>query len=142
MSSRGRHPGRSLLVASSVSVLQPHDVVELRGRHLQDCRVLDGRDSMDSAGTDAKGGTRAHDLRLRELLAGRGDVQPSSTGLDVPRLVLLAVELEAQRFARLHEKELAAVVVCERPDELVAPGLVDLRRLDREWLQRAEIGRE
>ena len=51
--------------------------------------------------------------------------------LDEPRLVLLAVELERERVARLHEQQLPAVDVGQRPDQLVAPRLLDAPRLER-----------
>ena len=51
--------------------------------------------------------------------------------LDEPRLVLLAVQLQRQRVARLHEQQLPAVDVGQRPDQLVAPRLVDAPRLER-----------
>ena len=57
----------------------------------------------------------------------------------VPGLVLLLVELEAERLARADEEDLAGVVVGLRPDQLVAPGLVHLLGLRRKLVEPAEV---
>src|SRR6266508_2289827 len=131
----------SLAFGPPVSVLEPDDIFELRRRDLEDGRVLDRGHPVNGARTDPKGGPGAHDLGLRHGRPRGGELELGSPGLDQPGLVLVAVELEAERFARLHEDDLPAVLVAERPDELVPPGLVDLPRLDGERLEAAEVGR-
>ena len=59
----------------------------------------------------------------------------------VPRLVLLTVELERERVARVDRQELARVVLGPRPDELVAPGLLDPLRLERELIDALQVRR-
>src|SRR6185437_3660441 len=61
--------------------------------------------------------------------------------LHEPRLVLLAMELERERVAGADEQHLAAVDVRQRPDELVAPGLLDLPHLDRPRVERGDVRR-
>src|SRR5262245_66602465 len=61
--------------------------------------------------------------------------------MDQPRLVLLTVELEAERLAGLDEQDLPAVVVGQGPDQLVAPRLLDLRRLDPELGELTQVRR-
>ena len=54
----------------AVPVLEPHDVLEVRRRDLDDRRVLDTGDAMDGPGLDPERGPRADDLRPRELSPG------------------------------------------------------------------------
>src|SRR5207248_4657608 len=60
---------------------------------------------------------------------------------DVPRLVLLVVELEAQRVVGADEEELADVRLGAGPQELPAPRLLRPLRLERERLQAAQVRR-
>src|SRR5437773_9747955 len=55
---------------ASVAVLQPHDVVEARGRDLEDRRVLERRDPMHRAGPEVEAGAGRDDLLVERLLAG------------------------------------------------------------------------
>src|SRR5262245_52847362 len=126
---------------ATVTILEADDVLEMRCRDLEDRRVLQSLDPVDRARLDPERRARADHLRVRRLVARRAHLDLRAARLHEPRLVLLAVELEAQRLAGLHEEQLAAVVVGERPDQFVAPGLLDLRRLDCELLQPTEIGR-
>src|SRR5262249_61607603 len=95
-------------------------------------RVLEGQHPVDRAGTHPEGGSRGDDLRVRRLVAGMSHLDLRAPRLDQPGLVLLAVKLEAERLAGLDEEDLPAVVVGDRPDQLVAPRLLDLHRLDSE----------
>ena len=71
------------------------------------------------------------DLDERPLaVVERAKLELCTPSLDVPRLVLDLVVLERERLACLHEQELPAVVVGERPDQLPAPRLLDPPRLD------------
>ena len=81
------------------------------------------------------------DLRVRHLSPGVPISSCARPEWIEPGLVLLPVELEAERLAGLDEQNLSAVVVGQRPDQLVAPGLLDLRRLDRELRELAEVRR-
>src|SRR5829696_5557235 len=51
------------------------------------------------------------------------------------------MELKTQRLARLDEEELADVPVGLRPDQLVAPRLVDPPRLDRPRVEPFDVRR-
>src|SRR5207237_7305806 len=61
--------------------------------------------------------------------------------VDVPRLVVLVVELEAQRLPRADEEELADVGLRLSPQELPAPRLFDPLRLEGERVETAQIRR-
>src|SRR5258708_21731300 len=58
------------------------------------------------------------------------EMEPKPTADHVDRLVLLLVVLERQAAPGLDHQDLAAVPVGQRPDQLVAPRLVDAARLD------------
>src|SRR5262245_18816963 len=63
--------------------------------------------------------------RLLERLVGVAELDPRLTVEHVPRLVLDAVVLEAQRLAGPDEEHLSAVRIGAGPDQLVTPRLVD-----------------
>src|SRR5712692_1276981 len=96
---------------------------------------------MHAAGGDVEGGARADDLRLAHCVAGGADRELEAAALDVDHLVLAAVELQRERLALLDEELLAHVLVGVGPDQLVAPGLVDLARLERPGVEAFEVGR-
>src|SRR5215210_7098213 len=96
---------------ASVGVLEPDDVIELRGRDLQDRRVLDGRDAMDGARPEAEADSGRDHLLLQEGVSGGAQLELRPPVVDEPRLVLLPVELEAERLPGLHEQDLADVLV-------------------------------
>src|SRR3984885_14225471 len=110
---------------AAVVVLEADDVVELDRRDLEDRRVLERGDPVHGARPVAKRGPGPDD-RLGPLGPGGGaDPDPPAPRLDEPRLVLGPVVLEGERLSLGDEEQLAAVDLAERPDELVAPGLVD-----------------
>src|SRR5688500_15635429 len=76
------------------------------------------------------------------LPAGLTDLALGAPRKDIERLILLLVELEAQLLPALDEKDLAAVPLGRRPDELVAPGLLDFLDLDRETVEIEEVWRQ
>src|SRR5437764_13135788 len=94
-----------------VAVLEAHDVVEVRRRDLQDRRVLEGRDPVDGARPVAEARPLADDLAVQDGLTRVAELELRPPALDVPALVLLAVELQAQGLARADEEDLPDVVV-------------------------------
>src|SRR6266576_1942798 len=82
-----------------VAVFEPHDVVDL------------GRRSLEQVG-------RHHRLELM-------DPQDDLAREHVDRFVLLVVVLQRQDVSRLDVQDLADVAVGPGPDQLVAPGLLD-----------------
>src|ERR687888_765073 len=58
-----------------VGVLEPHDVVELGRRDLEDGRVLERRDAVDGAGHVAERGTGTDDLVLQHRIADVAELQ-------------------------------------------------------------------
>src|SRR5439155_22464139 len=126
---------------TAVPVLEPDDVLDLRRGHLEDRRVLERRQPVHRSRPDAKCGSGADHLDAEGLFPRLAQLELRAAGVDEPRFVLLAVELEAERLARLDEEELAAVVVRQRPDQLMSPRLVYLRRLDRERVEALEVRR-
>ena len=75
-------------------------------------------------------------------LPHRADLDLRAARLEVPGLVLHAVELERQRLAGANEQHLAGVVVGARPEQLVPPRLVEALRLERERRQAVQVGRD
>src|SRR5215472_15431697 len=69
---------------ASVAVLEPHDVVELRRRDLEDRRVLERGDAMHRPGPEAEARARRHDLLVERLLADVAELEPRAAALDVP----------------------------------------------------------
>src|SRR6478609_4297877 len=126
---------------ASIPVLQPDDVVEMRGRDLEDRRVLDRGDPVHRAGAEVEAGAGCDDLLVERLLAGVAELEAGAATLDVPALVLLPVELQGERLARPHEQDLAYVLVRVGPDQLRAPWLLDPPRLEREPVERAVVRR-
>src|SRR4029453_1255890 len=122
-----------------VSVFEPDDVVELRRRDLQDRRVLERRHTVDGSWAEVECGARRQHLRLEHGVARGAELQLRATALDEPGLVLLSVELQAQRLPSLHEQDFPDVALRLGPDELVAPGLVDLPRLHEPGVEAAKI---
>ena len=66
---------------------------------------------------------------LAQLLAVATELKAQRAFEEVDRLVLALVVLEAQRVALADVEDLADVTVGARPDQLVAPRLVDADRL-------------
>src|SRR3954451_19783182 len=126
---------------ATVRVLEPDDVVELRGRDLENRRVLDGLDAVDGAWAKAERRARTDDFRHQDGLPGFTELELRLALEHEPALVLLAMELEAERLAGANEEQLAGVVLGFGPDQLVAPGLLDLVGLEREPIQALEIRR-
>src|SRR3712207_473447 len=91
--------------------------------------------------TQTKRRPRRDDLGLGDRVARRSQLELGPALLDVPRLVLLRVELARERMSRLDEEDLAAVVLRKRPDQLVAPRLVDALHVELERLEPGEVRR-
>src|SRR5581483_371545 len=122
-----------------VAVLEADDVVQLRRRDLEDGRVLERGDAVNGAGDEVEGGTRADHLLVQGPLPRLAQLELGAPRLDVPALVLLLVELEAEGVAGADEEHLADVGVRVRPDQLVAPGLLDAARLERPPIEAFEV---
>src|SRR5207247_6714310 len=122
-----------------VGVLEPYDVFELRRRDLDDRCVFHRAHAMDGSRRKAERRPGSDDLAREDALAGAAELELDPALEDIPRLVLDLVELEAERLACLHDEQLSGVVVCERPDELVAPRLLHLALLGCEPVDSAEI---
>src|SRR5688500_8943781 len=95
---------------------------------------------MHGAGAEAERGSGS-DLERLELLAHRAQLERGTPLAHEPRLVLDLVVLEAERLARLHEQELADVVLGLGPDELPPPWLLDTPRVDPVALARRHENR-
>src|SRR2546425_170979 len=98
-------------------------VVDLRGGRLEQAARDDRLELVDHLRLDVERLALAHrplDQRVALL-----DAQQDLALQHVDRLVLLVVVLQAEHVAGLDVEDLADVAVGLRPDELVAPGLVD-----------------
>src|SRR5438067_6692326 len=116
---------------AAVAVLQANDVVELRRRDLDDRGVLECGEPVHGARDEVKGRPRRDHLRVEDALARLAELELRPARFDVPGLVLLPVELEAERLARAHEEDLPDIPVGVGPDELPPPRLLDAPRLHR-----------
>src|SRR5581483_9943117 len=126
---------------AAVVVFQPYDVVDLRRRDFEDRRVFERRQAMDGTRAEPERRALSDDLRVLNGVpcARQLDLRPAR--LHEPRLVLLTMELERERMARTDEEQLAAVLVRQRPDQLVAPRLVDPLRLEAPLIERVDVRR-
>src|SRR5262245_14268194 len=114
----------------AVAIFEPHDVVELYGRDLDQGRVVHAREPVPGQRRDVMRLAGLHDpldhrraLPFCEGLAGLADLQPQLARLNVDRLVLLLVVLQRQGLARADEEHLARVTVGPGPEQLVPPRL-------------------
>src|SRR5690349_19591575 len=105
-------------------VLDPDDVVELRRRHLEQLAALDRLEPMDPPGRDVAVLPGAQ-LVVADDAVLVLEVQLQPTGGDEDRLILGRMALERQSLAGLDDEPLADVSIRVRPDQLVAPRLVD-----------------
>jgi hypothetical protein len=80
---------------------------------------------MHGSGADPESGAGPDDLGGRRLLAGGSELELGHSLKEVPRLVLLPMELERELLTCVHRQQLARVVLSEGPDQLVAPRLLD-----------------
>src|SRR5579862_1091076 len=131
-------PGSARALAAEV-VLEADDVVELRGRDLDQRAALDRRVAMPSADPDP-GAIARSELAIRDRAGGVLERQAEPSLKDVDPLVLRRVVLERQALARLDDEELPDVPVRMRPDELMAPGLLDAPRQRVLGRRRDRIG--
>src|ERR1043166_5855307 len=130
----------SLAFDSSVEVVQAGDVVQVRPRGFEDRRVLEPGHAMNRPGLDAEARAGRDDLLVGRLVARAAHLHLGATRHHVPGLVLLVVELEAERAPRLDEEDLADVQTLDiGPDELVPPWLLDLARLEGEGFEAFEV---
>src|SRR5713101_1612014 len=115
------------LILPPVSVFQPDDVVQLRRRHLEDVAVFNRRHAVDRLWRDVDALARLH-LTLLQASA-LVDLEEQPARVQVDRLVLHVVILQAQRVARVDVNQLADVPLGLCPMELVAPGFFHARDL-------------
>src|SRR5258707_10568630 len=113
----------------AVPVFDPHDVIELGRRLLDDVAVLDARHAVERARCDVEDVARLHlDLAQLAVLVLGPRLEEEAAGLQHDRLVLYAVVLEGQALALAQVQELADVAIGARPPELVTPRLLDALR--------------
>src|SRR6266516_3962697 len=125
----------------AVGVLEPHDVVRVRRRDLEDRRVLERRDAVDGTGRVVEAVPGPDQPGVEGTLSRGAELELRPAALDVPALLLLAVELEAERVAGADEEGLAEIRIRVGPDQLPPPGLLDLARLDRPGVEAPEVRR-
>src|SRR5262245_15533750 len=113
----------SLRVCAPVPVFEPHDVVELGRRGLEDEGVLERAPAVYDPGREAERAAGADDLDVGRT-PRLPDLELDAARVDVDDLVLAPVELEAELLARADEEHLADVALRGRVDDLVAPRLV------------------
>src|SRR6266576_7085781 len=107
----------------SVSVFEPHDVVDFGSRGLEQVGRHHRLELVDHLRLDVERGSLRHgplDQRIALL-----DAQDDLAREHVDRFVLLVVVLQRQDVSRLDVQDLADVAVGPGPDQLVAPRLVD-----------------
>src|SRR6266550_3236833 len=112
-------------------VLDPHDVVQLGRRDLDDLDPLDRLVSMPSADRDVLPFARAQVADGHRSVVAL-EMKPQPAADDEDRLVLALVVLEREAAAGLDDEDLPDVAVGVGPDQLVAPWLVDSACLGHE----------
>src|SRR6267378_5541480 len=122
-----RRRARRRLRHPTVPVLEAHHVVELRGRCLEHVAVRERGHAVAQAGRDVERLARREDAPFQSVTLPGLQLEPA--GEEVDRLVLRAVVLQAERVAGADVEDLAHVALGVRPDQLVAPGLLDAHRL-------------
>jgi hypothetical protein len=106
--------------------------VQLRCGYFEDVAVLDRRHAVHRFRRDVHALARAH-LAPHQRLAFL-NLEQQQAGLQVDRLVLQVVVLQAQRMAGVHVNELADVPVGLRPVQLVSPRLLDARHFSAHYV--------
>src|SRR5581483_74728 len=115
------------LVLAAVAIFEADDVVQFGRRHLEDVAVFDRRHPVHGFRRDVHALAGAH-LAFDELTVLL-NLEQQLAGVQVDRLVLQVVVLQAERVPFVHVNQLADVALGLRPVELVAPGLLDARYL-------------
>src|SRR3954470_15057499 len=107
---------------SSVSVLETHQIVQLRGTGLEHIGIHHRLDLMDHLGRDVDRltGFKRPALQALALTGSKGQLAREY----VHRLVLHIVILQAEHVTRLHMKNFSDIAVGPGPDQLVAPRLL------------------
>src|SRR5574341_1352219 len=119
---RGRRGGSGASY-SPVPILQAHHVVDLRGGGLEQVRGGHRLHLMDRERGDVVALPRPHPP-LDQLVA-LFHPEDDLAGENVDGLVLPIVVLQAQDVSRLDVEDLPHVPIGQRPDQLVAPRLLD-----------------
>src|SRR5262249_40947362 len=94
---------------------------------------------MHCAGPEAKRSPGADDLRLQHRLPDLAQLELRPAFEDVPALVLLPVELEAERVAFADKEHLARVTLRLRPNQLVTPRLLYAVGLEGEGFEPLQV---
>src|SRR5690242_7001049 len=123
----------------AVVILEPDDVVQLRRRHLEDSSVFDRLQPVHRTGWEAERLPGPDHLFLEDPLPRLAELDPRPALEHVPGLVLLVVELEAERLAGLHEQDLPGVRARVRPDQLGSPRLLDRARIEGEAVDAGQV---
>src|SRR4051794_39049692 len=113
----------------------------MRRRDLQDGQVVERRDPVHGPRDEVERIPWGDPLRVEDRLPRLAELEPAPPGLDVPALVLLLVELEAERVARADEEGLPQIELRVGPDELPAPRLLDSARLGGPAVETFEVRR-
>ena len=103
--------------------------MQLRRRHLEDVAVLDRRHAVNGLRRDVH--ALAGRISRLTSFAALLNLEQQLPGVQVDRLVLQVVILEAERVAGVHVNQLAHVPIRLRPVQLVAPRLLDARHISR-----------
>src|SRR6266496_5093490 len=93
------------IARAPVPVFEPHDVVEVRGRDLEEERVLERDQPVYHPRRDVEARSGLYDLRA-QLVGAFSDLEARSPAMDVDRLVLVPVELQAQCLSGADEQQL------------------------------------
>src|SRR2546426_5808803 len=108
----------------SVFVLQPDDVIDLRGGHFEELTLLHSDHPMLAPRNDPARHAGGQSVRL-QLAPVVLQLQVHGPLDDQQRLVLLPVILKAEHFPRVDVDHLAEVLVGDREAVFPAPGLLD-----------------
>src|SRR4051812_49672269 len=108
---------------SSVSVLETHQIVQLRGTGLEHVTIPHRLDLMDHLGRDVDRltGLKCPGLEALAIAGSKGELPREY----VHRLVLHIVILQTEHVTGFHVKNFSDIAISPGPDQLVAPRLLD-----------------
>src|SRR3954451_165334 len=108
---------------SSVSVLETHQIVQLRGTGLEHVTIHHRLDLMDHLGRDVDRltGLKCPGLQALAVAGSKGDLPREY----VHRLVLHIVILQTEHVTSFHVENFSDIAISPGPDQLVAPRLLD-----------------
>src|SRR3954463_13540937 len=108
---------------SSVSVLETHQIVQLRGTGLEHVTIHHRLDLMDHLGRDVDRltGLKCPGLEALAIAGSKGELPREY----VHRLVLHIVILQTEHVTSFHVENFSDIAISPGPDQLVAPRLLD-----------------